>query len=67
MKLGELVRLDIEPFKTECGIIITIDKSNKNKRFPNDRIYYEVLTSTGRKIFALYEHLISSEDLHFGL
>jgi hypothetical protein len=65
MKLGELVRLDIEPFKTECGIIIAVDKSNT--RFPNDRIYYEVLTSTGRQIFALYEHLISSEDLHFGL
>lgn len=65
MKLGELVRLDIEPFKTECGIIITIDKSNM--RFPNDRIYYEVLTSTGRKIFVLYEHLIGSEDLYFGL
>jgi hypothetical protein len=64
MKLGELVRIDIEPF-TECGIIIAIDKSRT--RFPNDRIYYEVLTSSGRKIFALYEHLISSEDLHFGL
>lgn len=65
MKLGDLVKIDIEPFKNDYGIIIGIDKSFT--LFPNNRIFYEVFTVDGKKITVMYEHLIGSEDFYFSV
>ena len=65
MKVGDLVRIDLPrtPFHGQVGLIVSIDKSFS--RWPNNQIYYNVLTSDGRTVPFRYEQLIFSTDGYF--
>jgi len=65
MKIGSLVRIDSPqtPFHGSIGLVVETDYSKT--LWPNNCIYYKVLTPNGTMIPFRYQQLIESTDGYF--